>query len=258
MNLFSEMFFLTLASGVLVAAASGLIGSFLVLRKMTLLSDALSHVALPGIALGVVLKFQPILGGVAFLFLGIFLISQIENKTKLAVESITGVLFVTALAVGALLIPQQELLEAFFGNVQNISLPQIILQSAIALFIIILTLKNLKKFTLVSIAPDLAATAKISPKKVQFLLLALIAFTIAVGISFVGILLMSALSIIPAVTARNLSKNFKAFLLLSVILAVFSLTAGLLISKFWPINPGIATVLVSAGFFVVSLFMRRK
>lgn len=258
MNLFSEIFLLTLISGVLVAAASGLIGSFLVLRKMTLLSDALSHVALPGIALGIILKFQPLLGGVAFLFLGIFLISQIENKTKLAVESITGVLFVTALAVGALLIPEQELLETFFGNVQNISLSQIFLQSVIALFIIIFTLKNLKKFTLVSIAPDLAATSKISQKKTEFLLLALIALTIAIGISFVGILLMSALSIIPAVTARNLSKNFKTFISLSAILAVFSLVAGLVVSKFWPINPGIATVLISAFIFLVSLIIPKR
>jgi len=258
MNLFSEIFFLTLASGVLVAAASGLIGSFLVLRKMTLLSDALSHIALPGVALGIILKFQPLLGGVAFLFLGIFLISQIENKTKLAVESITGVLFVTALAVGALLIPEEELLEAFFGNVQNISLSQIFLQSVIALLIIIFTLKNLKKFVLVSIAPDLAATSKISPQKIQFLLLALIALTIAIGISFVGILLMSALSIIPAVTARNLSRNFKTFISLSAILAVFSLAAGLLVSKFWPVNPGIATVLISAFIFAISLIPKKS
>ena len=115
----AENFLPILGSGILVAAASGLIGSFLVLRKMTLLSDALSHVALPGIALGIILNFQPIVGGLIFLFIAIFTIWGIENKTKLAIESITGVLFVTALAIGALLIPEQEILETFFGDVKN-------------------------------------------------------------------------------------------------------------------------------------------
>src|SRR5512141_1441751 len=97
----NPLFPLILGSGILVAAASGLIGSFLLLRKMTLLSDALSHIALPGIAIGLLLKIEPILGGVTFLFIGILFIWAIEHKTKLAVETITGVLFVTALAAGA-------------------------------------------------------------------------------------------------------------------------------------------------------------
>lgn len=252
----SEISIWTLISGIFVAAASGLIGSFLVLRKMTLLSDALSHVALPGIALGIIFKFQPLLGGVALLFLGVLLIWRIENKTKLAIESITGVLFVTALAVGALLIPQTELLETFFGSVENVSLSQIILQTALAILIIFTTLKFLKPLLLSAIAPELAAVSKISQTKMQLLLLVLIALTIAVGISFVGILLTSALAIIPAVTARNLSKNFKTFISSGVILAVLSLTLGLIASRIWNVAPGIATVLTSAVFFVISLFRK--
>lgn len=253
-----EIFILTLISGGFVAAASGLMGSFLVLRKMTLLSDALSHVALPGIALGIIFHFEPILGGLIFLFLGIILIWLIENKTRLAIESITGVLFVTALAVGALLIEKQDLLEAFFGSVEKISLNQIILQTVIAILMILIIAKNLKKLILVSVAPDLAQASKISTAKFELLLLILIAFTIAIGISFVGILLMSALSIIPAVTARNLSSNYKQFIFWSVLLAILSLTAGLITHQIWAIAPGIVTVLVSAFMFLVSLIVPKR
>lgn len=248
----------TLASGVLVAAASGLVGSFLVLRKMTLLSDALSHVALPGIALGVLFHFDPLLGGLCFLFAGVLLIWYIEMKTKLAVESITGVLFVTALAIGALLIPQTELLETFFGNVERITFLHAVLQSTIALLIIAVTLKYLKPLILVSIAPDLSVAANVNEAKMHLLLLTLITFTIAIGISFVGILLMSALSIIPAVTARNFSKNFKTFVVVSVVIAVLSLEGGLFASHFWLINPGIATVLISATLFTTSLLKKQR
>ncbi len=253
----SDIFIYALISGIFVAAASGLTGSFLILRKMSLLSDALSHVALPGIALGIVLKFAPIWGGLASLFVGVILIWLIEAKTKLATESVTGVLFVTALAVGALLIPEQDLLEAFFGSVEKITLNQILFQTILAIAIVGFILKYLKSLTLFSIAPDLGISIKISPVKMQLLLLILIALTIAIGISFVGVLLISALSIIPAATARNLASGFNSFIYVSIALSVFSLTGGLLIGYIHNVNPGIATVLISATLFGLSLLKKK-
>jgi zinc transport system permease protein len=210
-------------------------------------------VALPGIALGVVLHFAPLWGGLAALFVGIVLIWLIETKTKLATESVTGVLFVTALALGALLIPENELLEAFFGSVETITLSQVAFQTLIAVAIIGIVLKFLKPLALFSIAPELGISIKVPPAKMQLLLLVLIALTISIGISFVGVLLMSALSIIPAATARNLAQNYRGFLVLSVILAVVSLTGGLLVSNYYHITAGIAAVLIAAFLFVVSL-----
>lgn len=253
----NDIFILTLISGVFVAAASGLTGSFLILRRMSLMSDALSHVALPGIALGIVFKFAPIWGGLTALFIGVLLIWLIENKTKLATESVTGVLFVTALALGALIIPEHDLLETFFGSVEKITLNQIILQSVIAVVVIGLILKYLKPLMLFSVAPDLGISVKISPIKMQLILLILIALTISIGISFVGVLLISALSIIPAATARNLSNSFNSFIYSSIIISVISLTGGLLIGYFYSMNPGIATVLTSAVLFGLSLLKRK-
>lgn len=255
----TDYFIYTLISGAFVAIASGLIGSFLVLKKMTLMSDALSHVALPGIALGVIFKFEPIIGGLLFLFLSIILIWGIENKTKLATESITGVLFVTALAIGSMLISEPDLLEAFFGNVENTSSTQLLTQTIIALGIIGIVVKNFKSLILVSIAPDLTYSEKISRTKLELLLLVLIALTISIGIGFVGVLLMSALSIVPAVTARNLSKNLKMYIWWSMIIATLSLLGGIIISHLTQsINPGVATVLISTFFFLISLFGIRK
>lgn len=247
-----------LVSGILVAIASGLVGTFLVLRKMTLMSDALSHIALPGIALGLLFHIQPLWGGFLFLFIGILLIWGIEHKTRLAIESITGVLFTTALAAGALMIPEHDLLEAFFGNVEKLSITQLGLQGIIAIFVIILTLRFLKPLLLMGVAPDLAAAEKLSRLKMELLLLVLIALTITIGIGFVGVLLMSALTIIPAVTARNLASSFKEFIIWSVVLSTTSLTIGLLFHYFFLIPPGIATVFVSALLFSISLFSSKK
>lgn len=247
----------TIISGLFVATASGLIGSFLVLRKMTLISDALSHVALPGIALGVLLHFEPLAGGLAFLFLWVLLVWNIETKTTLATESITGVLFVTALALGALIMPETDLLEAFFGSVEKITLNEAIIQSLVSILIIFLTLKYLKPLVLTSIAPELGYAEKISQPKIRFLFLSLIALSIAIGISFVGVLLMSALSIIPAATARNFSKNYKQFVILSIVLAIISLVGGIVASNATGTDPGIMTVFVGAFLFALSLIVKR-
>lgn len=249
---------ITLISGILVAAASGMVGSILVVRKMTLLSDALSHVALPGIALGILFNVNPLMSGIAVLFLGVLLIWYIETKTNLAIESITGVLFVTALAIGALLIPQQDILEAFFGSVKNMGITMALTQSGIALLIIAVTLYYLKPLALSAIAPDLSTAARVSQSRMELFLLILIAFTIAVGVSFVGVLLMSALLIVPAVTAKNIANSFKGFISMSAVLASLSLAAGLLLSNVYGINPGLTTVLISSCAFFVSLAFRKK
>lgn len=246
-----------IGSGILVAAASGLAGSFLLLRKMTLLSDALSHVALPGIAIGILFNFEPILGGVAFLFVGVFFIWAIEHKTKLAVETITGVLFVTALAAGSLLIPETEMLETFFGTITDTTLEHLAVQSIIAIGVIFVLLRFLKPLLLCSIAPDLAVAEKMPRAAYELLLLGLIALTISIGISFVGILLMSALVIIPPATARNLSHNFRGFLIWSVVLSVVSLTIGLFADAVWQLGSGTGTVFAGALFFVFSLLKKQ-
>lgn len=97
---------LALALGTGVAV--GLVGCFAVMRRMTLAADALSHVALPGIGLALLLRLHPVLGGVAALVLGASLVWGVERKTRLATETVIGVVFSTALAVGSLLTTGDE------------------------------------------------------------------------------------------------------------------------------------------------------
>src|SRR6266571_2920042 len=93
----------SLVAGISVGFAAGYVGSLMVLKRMALVGDALSHVALPGLALGILFNFNPFFGAFAFLFSAAVLTWYIEKTTKLFPESIIGVLFVTALAVGILL-----------------------------------------------------------------------------------------------------------------------------------------------------------
>jgi len=245
-------------AALLAAIASGFVSSFLILRRMTLMSDALSHVALPGIALGLLFHFQPLIGGLAFLLIGVLLIWRLEFQTKLAAETLTGVIFTTALAIGSLMASQTDLLEAFFGDLAHITLGQMALQAGLSLVVITIAWKYLNRIVLFSIAPDLAASVKLSPKKLELVLLLLIALTISIGVSFVGVLLMSSLLIMPAATARQLARSYKSFVGYSVTFSVIGLTGGMALSAFFPVQPGIATVLVSAALFVICLIVPKR
>lgn len=251
-------FFLLLISGIFVSVASGIVGSFLILKKMSLISDALSHITLPGIALGVVFGITPMWFGLLFLFLGILIILFIEDETNLSIETITGVIFVTALAAGSLIIPETDLLEAFFGNIEKITPLNALYQAIIAIFIIILSLAYHKKIILSSIASDLASSINLSNFKIKFILLMLVAFTISIGINFVGILLISALTIIPAATSKNISKNLKQFLFLSALISSFSMTFGIITNHYFQIkNAGGIIVIINSALFAVSFILSK-
>src|SRR3989344_100573 len=98
--------------GVFVSSAASLLGTFAILKRMSLVGDALSHVALPGIALAIFLKINPFFGALAFLFFSIIGIWLLEYRSKLSLDTIVGVFFTASLALGAIFIPDLELIEA--------------------------------------------------------------------------------------------------------------------------------------------------
>src|SRR3990167_6229071 len=133
-------FLYTLLAGGAIAAAGGMIGSFALLRRMALVGDALSHVALPGIALGLIFHFDPFLGAFVFLALGTLIIWMVEHKAKLPVDTLVGVVFTLALAAGALLSTEEEILDTLFGDITTVSGLDMFMAVAISLVIIALLL----------------------------------------------------------------------------------------------------------------------
>src|SRR3972149_8940778 len=118
----AEALILSLLTGIFVGVSAGYLGSLMVLKKMALVGDALSHVALPGLALGILFNFPEFLGAFAFLFASAVIIWFLGKATKLSYETIVGAMFTLALAVGILIIPQAELLEALFGDITKVSI----------------------------------------------------------------------------------------------------------------------------------------
>jgi ABC-type Mn2+/Zn2+ transport system permease subunit len=246
-----------IVAGSLIAAAGGVLGAFALLRRMALVGDALSHVALPGIALAIIFNFNPLLGSLACLILGTVLIWAVEHKTKLPVDTLVGIFFSLALAVGALITPDEEILHALFGDITTIHATDFLIASGASIAIIIAILLIHRSLTLTMISTDLALSVGVRPHLLEFLFLMIFALTVAIGIKFTGALLMGSIIIIPAATARNLAVSMHSYMALSALFGVISAASGIAIAHYYALPPGPAFVIIAGAIFFISILFRR-
>ncbi len=246
----------SLITAIFVSASASLLGSFVILKRMALVGDALSHVALPGMALGLLLNFNPFVGAFALLFIAITGVWLLKNKTHLPIDTLIGIFFTASLAIGVLIIPEHDLLEAMFGNITTLSLTDSIILIAISIILIISLLLIYKKLTLNLLSEDLSHSVGIKNKFIDFIYLLIFATAVAIGIRFVGALLMGSLVIIPAASAKNISKSLKGFMALSVIFGILATIIGVVFSHKLQITPGPIFIISSAIIFIISLLIR--
>jgi len=246
-NLFS------LITAIFVGGAAGYLGSLMLTKKMALVGDALGHVALPGMGLALLWGFNVSAGAFVFLFFGILLIWLLETKTELSTETLVGVIFVFSLALGFLITPQPDLIEALVGDISRVSLVDAITAVVLSLAVFFVVRKIYQRMILVSLSEDLAVATRINVKKMNLIYLLAIAVIVALGIRVVGSLLIGALVIVPAATSRNLSQNMRQYVWGAIILGILSCVLGILLFKLTGFPVGPLTILVSVFFFIISL-----
>ncbi len=242
-----------LVLSVAVGAAAGLVGCFAVMRRMTLAADAISHVALPGIGLAIVLHLHPVLGAAAMLLIGTVVLWGIETRTRIATETIIGVLFSTALAVGSLITSGEELIDALFGEAPRLTALETGLGLAVAAVIVGFVLRERHRLVLALVSPEIARTAGVDVARLDLRFLLVFALTIALGLRTLGVLLIGSLVIVPAATAKRLAHSLSGMLVTSVVVAVLSTTAGTYASMVLHREAGPLVVLVAAACFFASL-----
>jgi len=247
-----------LALPVGMAVAAGLVGCFAVMRRMTLASDAISHVALPGIGIALALRLNPVLGGLAALFVGTLLVWALEHKTRVPTEAVIGVVFSAALAVGSMLTSGEELMEALFGAPRAVGGLEAVLGLAAVALVVAFVLRARSRLVIALVSPDMARTAGIDVRRLDLCYLLAFALTVALGLRYLGVLLMGSLIIIPAATARHLAASLTGMLAIAVALAVASTLVGSYAGPVFHLEAGPLTIVVAAGFFFVSLLKRRE
>jgi len=223
---------LLLLLAIFFALAAGLVGCFALMKRMVLASDVVSHLALPGLGVAFLLKMNPLIGGAATLFLGTLLVWRLQKRTGLAADAAIGVVFAASLAIGAAVTPQEDLIDALFGELKQVSLFGFFLGLA-ATLLVVLSLYLLKDQLALSIfSPDLAASTGVNVDRIDLYFLFIFSLTILVGLRFMGTLLASALMILPAATGRHLTDKLSNFLLVSSAASIISVVAGFLLNTF--------------------------
>jgi len=254
--LINNLLFITLV-GLLVGIASGYLGSFMVLKRMSLVGDALSHVALPGMAIALTLHFSPMLGAFVALMMAVAGVWYFEKTSRLYPEALVGIFFTTSLALGILITPEPELLEALFGNIEKITQIEGIMAVIFSIILIMLTKLISEKLTLMVISEELAKTSGVAVEKINLIYLVLVGAIVALGVKFVGTLLMGALVIVPAAAAKNISKSIHDYHLLSVLFGMISASVGILLSTYCRFPTGPMVVLTSVFIFILTYFGKK-
>ncbi len=243
---------------VFAAGAAGLVGAFALMKKTVLAGDVISHIALPGLGLAVIWRFNPLLGGALTLFLGVLIISQLERKTALSTEAAIGVIFASSVALGALLInSKEELIDALFGGFGNLSPNEFIFGVAASIFIVIALWILRNKLIVNLFSEELAAATGINLNRLNLWFLLLFALAVLSGLRFLGALLAGALIIVPASAARQLTHNLGSFLGCSILLSVLSMLLGIFISSAYGLELGPTVIIAATAFFVLSLLKRK-
>ncbi len=248
---------LLLLVGSLIGAASAYLGSFMVLKRMSLVGDALSHVALPGIAIALTLGFNPMLGALVALGIATVGIWYLAEHSEVYPEALVGVFFTASLSLGLLLTPEPELLEALFGDIDKIGTLDAIMVLIGAVVIFVVTTVISKKLLLGVVSEDLAKSQKINISKLNLIYLLLVGLVVALGVRFLGTLLTGAMVIIPAVTAKNIATNIKYFHLLAIIFGILASVVGILLAKYTGVSSGPAVVITGVIFFAGSYLLKK-
>ena len=242
----------------LFAVAAGLVGSFALMKRMLLASDVISHVALPGLGLAFLFGFNPLIGGGATLLLGTLLIWQLQKKTGLATDAMIGVVFAASVAIGAVLTPKEDLVEALFGRFQDLSLAAFLIGIAAVLVVILVIFRFKDELILGLFAPELAAATGVKLERLNLYFLLVFSLSVLVGLRFLGALLAGALIILPATTGRRLTDDLSRFLLVSCLASVVAVGSGFAVTRYLlpQFSPGPVIVIISAVLFALSLLKR--
>lgn len=249
-------------AGSFVAIVCSALGLFLVLRKMSLIGDGLSHVSFGAIALGLFFGIYPFYIAVPVVMIASVLILKISEKTKIYGDSAIGIVSSVGIAGGVILASissgfNVDLFSYLFGNILAISNTEVIL--SIILSIVVLLVIYFFYWDLFSATFDeeYAKTTGIKTNFINILITLLTAVTVVLSVKMVGIMLVSALLIIPAITALQLAKGFKMTMIVGGVVSLISVLLGITLSFLFDLPTGATIVMINALFFTLAFLYKK-
>ncbi len=251
-----------LEAGILIAIIAPLIGIFLVLRRYSLIADTLSHVSLAGVAIGLLAGINPIITALATSGAAALAIEKLRSSKKVYGETALSIFLSGGLALAVVLISlahgfNVNLFSYLFGSIVTVKQSDVMLIAVLGLVIIVLLFSFYKELVYISFDEEAAKVSGIPVKAINFIFILLAAMTVALAIPIVGILLISALIVIPVVTALQLKKSFSTTLWYAEGFSIFSVVSGILLSYYFDLSPGGTIVLITLALFSLILVFKR-
>jgi zinc/manganese transport system permease protein len=254
-NLFMQR---ALAAGVLVAIACGVVGTFVVLRGMAFLGDALAHGVLPGIAAALIIGVPAAAGAAVGAVVMIGGVTLVTRRTRLSADTAIGLLFVGMLALGVVIVSRSDsfagdLANILFGEVLGTSDRDLVLQLVATAVVAGGCALCARPFLLLAIGPEQARIAGFRAGLFHATMLALIALTVVVSFTTVGTLLVFGMLLAPAGTGALVARQVASMVGVAVVTGVVSVVAGLLLSYHFDLAAGASIVLVAVAIFFAVL-----
>lgn len=252
-----------LAASVIVGIVCAVIGSYVVLRGMAFLGDALAHAILPGVAIAYLMGGNLTVGALVAAIIVALLIGLFSRQGTIREDTAIGILFAAALSLGVALISSirtyaVDLSHILFGNMLGVSSTDLRIVGILGLVVLVVIIWLYRPFLVLSFDPTLAATLRWPGEFFRILLLVLLALTVVISLQTVGIGLVAAMLVTPAATAYLLTRRLAAMMMVAALLGAVSSTIGLYVSYYANIASGAAVVLVATVFFLLAFLFAPK
>ena len=252
-----------LIAAVLVGIACGIVGTYVVIKKIVFISGGISHAAFGGIGLGYFLGISPILVAIPFSILSALAIGVISKKTEVSEDTAIGILWSAGMAIGIIFIGLSpgyapDLTSYLFGSILTVPVSDLIMMLILDIIIILTVILFYREFSAISFDEEFSEVIGVPTGILYLLLLCLVALSVVVLIRVVGVILVIALLSIPAAIARQFTYNLKKLMVLSIFTAIVMTVSGLWLSYIFNLASGATIVLVLGAAFIVSSLANAK
>lgn len=256
-----EFFRNALIAGLLASVTCGIIGTYVVVKKLVALSGGVSHAAFGGIGLGYYAGIDPILGAIGFSLASALGMGMISLRAKQHLDTLIGAIWAVGMAIGIIFISltpgyAPDLFSFLFGNILLVPVGDLVIMAVLAVMIVLVVIACYQVFLAVTFDEEYATVLDIPVEFISLLLLSLVALTVVMLIRIVGIILVIALLTLPAAISREYCSRLRNMMVLSVAAGMLVTTGGIFLSYFLDIPSGATIILIAAAVYGLVLVER--
>jgi zinc transport system permease protein len=245
-------------AGLLAAVACGIIGTYVIVKRLVFISGGIAHTSFGGIGIGYFLGINPITGALVFTIASALGMGTLVRRTKLASDTAIGIFWAIGMALGILFIAltpgyAPDLFSYLFGNILTVPTSDLLLMVGLDAVIILVVSLLYREFNALSFDEEFSTVIGLPVERLYLTLLCLIALTVVLLIKVVGIILVIALLTIPAAMARRFTGNLKRMMMIAIALGAAFSIAGLFLSYALDLPSGATIIMVSGVSFIITL-----